>query len=276
MEKITKVMLLLIFVVLPIAIAGGDFAYNRLSNLVEPIDVIVGDQTSPPILVYMNQVQNFAVLTANFTIDTYDITVNDSTGFIVGNYVGVFNSAALRFYAGNILAVNGNVLTMDTPSDFNYTIGNPVQAGIKDMNVDGSGTPVVFSLRADPELDITVDITRVIIHITDNTAMDDEKFGGINALTRGIVLRRTDGTFLNIFNVKTNGEFGELAFDKTYDDKAPSGFFGMTSRLTFAGANKIGVAIRLAPDEDLQLVVQDDLTDLNRFVIMVEGHVVVP
>lgn len=268
-------MLLLIFVGIPVTYAAGDFAYNRLHSLVDSIDVFLQDQTSPPVLVYLNKVENRAVLTANFTMDTYNITVNDSTGMSVGDYTGVFNIEGTRYYAGNILEINGNVLTMDTPSDFDFIVGDDVTSGIKDMNVDGSVTPVIFSLRADPELDFEVDVTRIIMHITDNTAMDDNRFGGLDALTRGIVLRRVDGSFQNIFNVKTNGEMGELAFDKVYDDKAPSGFFGMTSRLTFAGSNKIGVAIRLGPDEDLQLIIQDDLTGLETFRIMVEGHIVV-
>lgn len=259
------------------AYAASPYSFNiHEGGLLEPVDVIVGDQTSPPILVYMNRVEASAILTANFTINSYDVTINDTGNVNVGDYVGVFNQENNVFYVGNILSVLGNVVTMDTPSDFNFTVGDIFQCGSKDMNVDGSVTPQIFSLRADPNLDITVDITRVIIHITDNTAMDDEKFGGINALTRGVVLRRVDGNNQNLFNVKTNGEFGELAFDKSYDDKAPAGFFGYSSRLTFAGANKIGVAIRLGPNDDLQLIVQDDLTALNTFRIMVEGHVVVP
>lgn len=284
MQKINKIILLLILVALPLTYAAGDFAYNRLCNLAEPIevvtgdaplDVIVGDQTTPALLIYLNQVQGSAVLTENFSIDSYNITINDSTAVNIGDYVGVFNLEFNKFYVGNVLEVNGLVITMDTPSSFNFTVGDSFQCGTKDMNVDGSVTPQIYSLRADPNLDITVDVTRVIIHITDNVDMDDEKFGGITKLTRGVVLRRVDGTHQNLFNVKSNGEFGEIAFDKVYDPKAPAGFYGFSSRLTFAGSNKMGVAIRLGPNEDLQLIVQDDLTGLNSFRIMVEGHVVV-
>ena len=42
MEKITKVILLLIFIVLPLGYAG-DFAYNRLCSLAEPIEVESGE-----------------------------------------------------------------------------------------------------------------------------------------------------------------------------------------------------------------------------------------
>ena len=284
MEKSSLILIALILLAGAVIVTSQTNVVNLMDfvkvQIVSPLEsngaipINIQDQTTPLIIVYMNQVQGSAILTANFSIDSYNITINDTSVVNIGDYIGVFNTENNRFYQGNVLEVNGLVVTMDTPSDFNFTTGDFFQCGIKDMNVDGSITPQIFSLRADPKLDITVDVTRVIIHITDDSAMDDEKFGGINALTRGIVLRRKDGVYQNIFNVKTNGEFGELAYDKSYDDKAPSGFFGFTSRMTFAGQSKMGVTIRLAPDEDLQLIVQDDLTGLNKFRIMVEGHVI--
>ena len=259
-----------------------EYVENGLSdvNIISPLEANGGipvnlqDQTTPPVLIYANQIICTTTLTAATALDDYTVSVVDASLMSVGDYTGIFNIEGIRFYAGTILSINVNDITFDTPIDFKYQIGDTVQCGTKEMNVDGSITPQIFSLRADPGLDIEVDVTRIIIHITDNTAMDDSRFGGILALTNGVVLRRVDGSYLNILNVKTNGEIGELAFDKTYDDRAPSGFFGLTARLTFAGQSKIGVAIRLGPDEDLQVIIQDDLTGLESFRIMIEGHVV--
>jgi hypothetical protein len=238
------------------------------------LDVMLSDPTTPPLIVYLNEVECVTSLTLAFNIDDYDIEVADATGFDVGDYVGVFNTTAARFYAGNVLAVNGTTITMDTPSDFDFTAGDRVQCGTKEMNVDGSVTPRIFSIRADPSIDITIDITRIIIHMIGTSTMDDAKFGDLDALLRGVVLRRIDGITQNIFNTKTNGELGEIAFDKVYDTKAPAGFTGFSCRLTFAGQNKMGVAIRLGPDDDLQLIVQDDLSGLVSFRIVAEGHLV--
>ena len=237
-------------------------------------DVALQDQTTPPFFVYMNEVISSTTLADTFRINDTYVVLDDVTGIVSGNYIGIFNITYNRFFAANVISVSNDTVTLDTPSDFDFQIGDVFQDGNKNMNVDGSVTPRIFSLRADPALDFTVDVTRIILHIIDQTAMDDAKFGGIAALTNGVVLRRTDGFYFNLFNVKTNGEMGELSFDKVYDDKAPSGFFGFTSRLTFAGQNKVGVTIRLAPDEDLQLIIQDDLTDLDDFRVMVEGHIV--
>ena len=237
-------------------------------------DVTLQDQTTPPIFVYMNEVISSTTLTAAMSIGDNVVSLTSAAGIVPGNYIGMFNIANNRFFAANVLSVSVNDVTLDTPVDFAFQIGDIFQDGNKNMNVDGSVTPRLFSLRADPSLQLTVDVTRIIIHITDQTAMDDAKFGGLTALTNGVVLRRKDGYYFNIFNVKSNGEIGELAFDKVYDDKAPAGFYGFSSRLTFAGQNKVGVTIRLGPDDDLQVIIQDDLTGLDTFRIMVEGHIV--
>lgn len=242
------------------------------SNGGVPVNVI--DQHSQILMVYFNNIQGNTTLSEIFEIDSYNITLNNITGVQVGDYVGVFDDENLKYYVGTILNIIGNDVIMDTPSDFNYTIGDRFEHGNNNMNVDGSVEPVIFSVRATNALNFEIDITRLIIHITDQTTMDNSKFGGINALERGVVLRRVDGINQNIFNIKTNGEMGELAFDKVYDDRAPSGFFGVSTRLTFAGQNKMGVTIRLGDNDDLQLVIQDDLTGLDTFRIMAQGHVV--
>ena len=50
---------------------------------------------------------------------------------------------------------------------------------------------------------------------------------------------------------------------------------GFTGRLTFAGQNKFGAVVRLGAGEDLQVIIQDDLTSLVLFEIIAEGSEVV-
>ena len=44
--------------------------------------------------------------------------------------------------------------------------------------------------------------------------------------------------------------------------------------MTFAGQSKIGVALRAGPGEDIEFIVQDDLTGIEEFHITFEWHVV--
>ena len=242
------------------------------------VPVNIQDQVSTPVDLYFVQAIGIpTALTNNVAIDDVNITVDSVANIAVGNYLGIFSgiSGEDRFYFGEVLAVLGNDVTLDTPLDFNFTAGDILVSTTRDLNVDGSGTTQPFIVSgAGTGSPLEIDITRIIFQITDGSTMDDGLFGGINSLTNGIVLRRNNGAVDNIYNIKNNGDFGIVSFDKAYSDKAPAGLFGLTVRSTFAGQAKHGVAIRLGINESLELLVQDDLTDLTSFRILAQGHVV--
>ena len=176
-------------------------------------------------------------------------------------------------------AAAGLVLTLDTPLDYDYEIGDQLTCGTDNLAVDGSSTTQIFSLRAaDPGIPITIDVTRIIIECITASATSLDKFGDLAALTHGFVFRRVDGFYNNIFNVKTGGQFAGVSFD--YDPHVASvpaqNVDGFAVRLTFAGSNKLGVALRVAQGEDLQFLIQDDLSGLTVLRVMFEGHVVDP
>jgi hypothetical protein len=108
--------------------------------------------------------------------------------------------------------------------------------------------------------------------MTDDTSMDDNRFGGIAKLTRGVVLRIVDTFQKTIFNWKTNGEIAQWCFDTTYSDKAPAGFFGFRARITFGGQSKHGVVLRISTGDVIQIVIQDDLSGLETLRVCGEGH----
>ena len=118
-----------------------------------------------------------------------------------------------------------------------------------------------------------IDLTRLSGYLQDGTAMDDAKFGGIAALTNGIVLRRNNGFIENIWNAKTNADLALICCGQfAYTEKAPAGSFGARFCDTFAGQGNQGVAILLEADDVLELLIQDDLTLLQEFRMLAEGH----
>jgi hypothetical protein len=242
------------------------------------LDVNIQDQHTPVIIASMSNEQASTLLASQLAIDDYSFDVDDVTDFVVGQYLSIFNIAANRFFLGTILTISDPTITVDTPMDFAYPVGSFVTGGDRNMNVDGSGTPIIFGLRNTEEtIGSSFDITRVLFSCTTATSVDMSKFGDIvGGLTNGIVLRKKDGTYKNIFNVKTNLGLANIMYDFTiYDKDNPAqGQDGFTGRLTFASPGKIGVTIRLAPGEDLQLIIQDDLTDLTIFSMIAEGHIV--
>jgi hypothetical protein len=212
-------------------------------------------------------------LAAEATAEATTITLTSTTGFIDGTLVGLF--ASFGFYFGKqVGAPVGSVITLDTPVDRTFVNGSTALALADEMAVDGSGTTQVFQIGPIGGVDIEVDITRLLGYIQDGTAMGDALFGGIAALTNGVVLRHNNTVINNIWNVKSNGDLGLLCFDIAYTDKPPAGSFGFRFRNTYAGQSKHGVTIRLAAGDTLEILIQDNLTGLESFIMMAQGHLV--
>ena len=149
------------------------------------------------------------------------------------------------------------------------------------MAVDGSVTPVVFGLRGTGTpsgVELTFDLTRIMMGCATDTAVDLAKFADLTRLVNGLVLRKRDGRYKNIFNIKSNGELATMAYDWNPQSSTnpQQGQDGFTARLTFASQGKIGVTIRLPIGEDAEFIIQDDLTDIARLVVIAEGHIVNP
>jgi len=257
---------------------SNDLAKRLLASMPNRgVDVNVQDQTTPPVLFRLNQVIGETTLAIATSIGDKSVTVTDSTGMVIGQYVSILSAPDNRFYLAKILGISGDIVTLDTPLDFAFPIGSGVAFRNANMNVNGSVTPQVFSVRGDvADIAAEIDITRIIFSMTCDTVVTFAKFGDLTALTNGIVLRRKNGDYNNIFNIKSNAEIAGLMYDMTIysADNPQQAVDGLNARLTFGGQNKIGVVIRIAAGEDLQLIVQDDLSGLLNFEIMVEGHIV--
>lgn len=253
-----------------------------VKNLFEPngsMRATLQDQVTPPIDLYFSQAVGVpTVLTNPTAINDYNITVDSLADISVGSFLGIFSGVTGegRFYFGEVVSLpGGNVVTMDTPLDFAFMAGDPVISTTRDLNVDGSGTPEIFQISAGGS-GLQVDIQGFVINMLDGTAMNDSLFGSLPKLARGLVLRRVDGTFRNIFNVKTNGELSLLAPDATYPDKVPAGKFAYRAPYQISGDDNHTVVIRLGPDEALQLIVQDNLVGIESIRALAHGHIVEP
>lgn len=176
-------------------------------------------------------------------------------------------------FIAKVLNVATNTLTLDTPLDFAYpTVGTVVFEVVTNLNVDGSATPQIFESRVGVNSNINIAVTEVRFNILDNAAMDDSLFGGITALTRGIVCRvvRADGTYRNFFNAKSNGDMALLVDNTNYSTKAPSGSYSVSFQWKIKDSN--GVVVELNPGDAFQIIVQDNLTALISFNAVLIGH----
>lgn len=248
----------------------------------QALDVALQDQTTDAIIVYFNQVHNstaLAVAVPDITTDPRIIVVDSATGIVIGSYIILFDPASVRFSTFFVTAVNGVNITLDSPIDFEYPIGTFVDVAIVDMSVNGSVTPQVFGLRGvgtPPGIEVSFDVTRIIFTCIAASPISLSLFADLSALTNGLLLRSRNARIKNIFNIKDNREIQGLMFDFTPSvaTNPAQGEDGFVSRLTFAGQNKIGVAIRLPIGEDLEIWVQDNILGITSFRIRAEGHIV--
>lgn len=258
---------------------------NQAGTLADPYkvvaDVYLQDQTTPPVDFFFSKIEGTPTTVAVATaVDVYDVELTSAAGCGVGDYFGMFNAddhLNNRAFFASILAVNTNTLTLDTPTDFEFQIGDTAACFSRDINeANGSVTPVIYQVEVGAAATQTIDITRIMISFLTDSAVNLAKFGDLDALTRGCVLRRVNGVTHNIWNVKSNGEIANLAFDyEPYTTVNPAqGQNGAKFRYSFSGQDKHGVAVRLAPGDALQFIVQDDLTDLQQLRIIAEGHYV--
>ena len=185
---------------------------------------------------------------------------------VAGNLLNFKNGT--HFFQGIVTNVATNVITVDSPFDYAFSATSTVERCNINMNVNGSVTPVIFNITPSGLTNVKLDITKIHFYISDGTAMTSELFGGLTALTRGVVVRSIDGVHKVHFNIKKNGEFGLHCDDVRYDDRASgSNIWSVSAIKRFAGQENQGVTIRLESmtDDTIQIIVQDDLTGLIQF-----------
>ncbi len=224
------------------------------------------------------QYTTFAVAGA---IDDRTITVASATGFTVGMHIVMLQQTPPKATFADIIAVNGNVLTLNVPLDTTFTVGSEVVGLIHNMNVNGATTPVLFTLRdlsSIENLDFTLDVTRLMIRMVTSSAPGFDDFGDITGgLTRGILLQlqNADSDNHNMWVAKTNADLGLLTYDtQFYTASLPINVNGVMARNSYNGDDKHGAVLRLHPGDDLKIYIQDDLSSLVSFDVMAQGHLV--
>lgn len=259
---------------------GSNYAYSKASVSSKgrvQVDTYHQDQTTRPIAISAYQTLDDTItLSATPTVDSYTIELTAGHGVVNDDYLQILEqNGEPRLFTAKALNVATNTVTLDSPVPFAFL---PAAASIikynPNLNLDGSVTKIVTGWTN--PYDVGIDITLLIFHIEDNVAMDTGKFGGITALTRGIVLRKNnnDGTYVNYWNIKKNGGFSAIAYELEYDTKAPAGLYAIRCRLSYGGQDQYGVVIRLDPGQSIELLIQDDLTDLSEFDATIEGHII--
>ena len=248
--------------------------YTGGTTITTPVDVVIQDSTSPLFILHATEILNETTLTVDAVIDGNTFALSSVTGVLIGRDLTVYSPTNNRVSFFHIISISGNVVTVDSPIDFNYAAGEFVQIGNSNLAVDGSVTPRIFGIRnpTAQDINLSVDITRMILSMQLTGGGDYDEFGNIPKLTNGLVCRFVDGHKDNIFNVKDNRGFDNLMYDLKFISASGNAPDGLSGRFTFT---KLGAVIRLKPFEDLHFIVQDDLSAITEFEITAQGSGVI-
>jgi hypothetical protein len=243
------------------------------------LSVFVQDQTTKLLDVPFLRERTSTTLAADTAIDDRTVLLTPGHGAVIGDVLEIAATGTEDFIQSKVLNVATNTITIDQPINRIYSSGETVILSSDNMLVNGSVTPQIFSILPLPSQ--KGDMVRVIITITSSQPQDFETFGSMPALTNGCVLRikKQDGTFENVFNWKSNGEFIDRSFDSDFLVNTGNNVRAFFARRTFGGQSKNGVVIRLDGDlsEELQVVIQDDLvtgTTNTSFNMFAQGHAI--
>ena len=218
-----------------------------------------------PFLMSVSESNTLAVVTV---VDSRDITISAAHGLTTGNDAGKYIEITEGnfFYQSRIISVAGDVITMDSPMNHVYPVGSIIYLSTSDMRVDGSTVPKVFTIK--PTADQMGYFSRCILTAASTTVQDFTTLGGISALSVGCLLRVkvAGGSYNNIINFKSNGDWIERAFGHTFLVNNGNNVRSFISAKSFEAA---GADVHLSGllEEELQLVIQDDLTSASNTVI---------
>ena len=144
----------------------------------------------------------------------------------------------------------------------------------RNMNVNGSVTPVRFSIG--PANGLRWDLTRTMIIMVCTTNPDDALYGNLPILTNGVFFGfESDLTQEYLVNILANAGYRATAYDVTYTTRSSGGGdYGVSVRKSFAGRHHYGVAIRLEgpTNDEFVVYINDDLLLLTEHAEKVMGH----
>jgi hypothetical protein len=194
----------------------------------------------------MCELKDDILLTSDVSIDDEIINVSPGHGFTAapGEILAIWeNNRMMQF---SVVSVSTNAVTVSSPSPNAFTVTDAIIVrGNRNVNVDGSITPVQFILKL-RNFTIPIDISAIVATMQHGSNVpDDGKFGGLSALTKGLWFRKDNFLKFNLGNYKTNQDFKDVGGVVEYTNKAPAGT--NATNIVFDLKKSFGQVMRLSP-----------------------------
>lgn len=237
-----------------------------------PLDVYVTDQNSQIISIYALKKLNNTILSSETIVNSNIIYFENGHNCKYGDYLNFYGENKIN--QSKVIGVTGNTIALNAPMDVIFTSGDTIERGTINLGINGTTGSTIFIAKPSPNIDWH--ICQIVIYIEDDDTMDGSLFGSISALTKGVLIRKKNTTYDNILEITRNSQmnmYGELK----YNDRASSkGVYSLICKLKLNDKSTFGSVIELLSErnDQIEIIIQDDLSALKSFYISIHGHVV--
>lgn len=143
----------------------------------------------------------------------------------------------------------------------------------KALNVNGSSVAVTFSYSPG---NAVVHVTGLVCLFKDEGANDFSKFGALNALTNGILIKTTrGGQDKQLTIIKDNADMATRFPANHFGSSAVLSLLGITTPVGFGGSNNVFVGrldftrpLVLSNEDSISVVIRDNLSTIDLFNIV--------
>jgi hypothetical protein len=225
-----------------------------------------------PIFQYflMRELKTDIILTSDVNINDSIINVSAGHGFSIGEYIVLWS--VIGFIQFKVKNVDVNAITVDAPCPVSFFITETkVIRGTIEMNLDFDTIGEKDYVFKTYNMIKRLEIMTVIITMRHLLPADDGKFGGIAALSKGILFRSTNQINANLGVYANNQDFKDRGANVSYTDSAPAGTYSTEIKFEIQDSFKQCIEIDSQKDEYLYAKLRDDLSDLNLMHISLIG-----
>lgn len=206
------------------------------------------------------------------------LTLVSNANFVIGEIAHIFAPSGL--VVSVVTALPASAITLADPIPEDIPIGTGVEPRTTEMAVNGSVTPQIFDIHIPTNGAYSqINAIRIVFQCLTATAPELSDFGDITSgLARGLLVRYEPDPLKsmaarNFWSIRTNGELVALAFDWQPFSGLGQSQNGFSSRYTWGGLDKHNASLPLTGADQLQLVVQDDLTSLQSLRVICGANV---
>lgn len=242
------------------------------------VPVVVQDQSTFPLIRYfLETVSSFELAedtdksgsSAESLI--YSFEAGADHGILANNSITFYDQSTDRTFYAEVISVSDNTIELDRPIDSVFhsdtTICNIVS---KEMKVDGSSVPKIFSIRSGL---VPTDTMGFHLQIICTSEPSGELFGSGAALTKGIVFRiLSENSSKVLGSLKYNMQLKHFGSSVEYTDKA--GGTNWSVDISMKIREMWGVVLRSEKNVILEIIIQDNLdrADIVSVTSGIFGH----